>query len=51
MKKCPICKGTGLVKKKLALKSPSKKDYYSRMNQYGLYKECENCIGSGKIKK
>ena len=49
MPKCSVCKGIGLVKKE-ENKPKTKKipeDCYSAKNQYGLYKECENCIGLG----
>ena len=49
MPKCSVCNGMGLIKKE-ENKPKTKKipeDYYSTKTQYGLYKECEKCIGLG----
>ena len=54
MIRCQLCKGMGLVKKtniEKSCKKVIKKYTYSSSSQYGLYKECDNCMGLGKIKK
>ena len=53
MPKCYVFNGMVLIKKE-ENKPKTKKipeDYYSTKTQYGLYKECEKCIGLGITNK